>query len=300
MRSCAFLSMDNLDAFECYDHLLFEPFKKRGWSVKEVSWRNKNVNWNQFEVVVIRSPWDYQQDPDAFLATLKEIDESSALLENSLELVRWNVDKTYLRDLRQQGIEIVPSLWKQSFVPETYEDFFDELGTGEIIVKPTVSANADDTFWIRDNETGDYLPRLQALFTGRPFLVQPFMHNIVNEGEFSVFFFGETYSHTILKTPHAEDFRVQEEHGGTLKCIEDPDKQLVHAARQLLDTLDTIPLYSRMDYVRTEKNSFALMELELIEPSLYFNMDSDSPERFAEVFDRRMQNRISRLSRREN
>jgi len=283
--------MDNLDNFECYDHLLFAPFENLGWSVREISWRNKNVDWNQFEAVVIRSPWDYQQDPEAFLKVLEKVEESTAHLENSLELVQWNIDKTYLQDLEKQGIEIVPSLWRKTFNETELNTFYEVLDTSEIIIKPTVSANADDTFWIDHSHAPQYIPQLSKTFSNRPFLIQPFMDNIVNEGEFSLFFFGKTYSHSILKTPKTDDFRVQEEHGGRLKKIE-PERKLLDSAQKLLSKIDPTPLYSRMDYVRTEKDTFALMELELIEPSLYFNMDPKSPQRFANVFDKWMENRL--------
>ncbi|HLR26884.1 MAG TPA: hypothetical protein VK112_13545, partial [Fodinibius sp.] len=118
MRKCAFLSMDSLEDFECYDHLLFEPLAKRGWAATEISWRNKETDWDIFDTVIIRSPWDYQQDPEAFFKVLQQINDSSALLENSLETVRWNIDKTYLRDLEDHGIEIVPSLWPNSFAKD--------------------------------------------------------------------------------------------------------------------------------------------------------------------------------------
>lgn len=279
------MSMDNLDEFECYDHLLLAPLRKLGWAVQEISWRNKQIDWNRFDAVVIRSPWDYQQDPKAFLETLREIDQSSAILENSLELVEWNLDKSYLRDLQQSGIEIVPTLWENHFDRNELDDYFDMFAVNELIIKPAVSANADDTFRIHKNEQQNYRQTLLKIFENRSFLVQAFMDSVIEEGEFSVFFFGDTYSHTILKTPKANDFRVQEEHGGRLKSIPNPEKNLLKSARNLLENLETLPLYSRMDYVRTEQNSFALMELELIEPSLYFNMDPQSPKRFAEVFD---------------
>lgn len=285
MKKCAYLSMDNLDDFECYDHLLIEPLQKRGWAVEEVSWRNPAIDWNKFEVVVIRSPWDYQQDPEAFLQTLHAIDQSEARLENSLQLVKWNIDKTYLRDLQNDGIQIVPTLWEEAFTRDSLIPYFEGLHSNQIIIKPTISANADDTFWIKRSEQKQYLEQLKSTFEERAYLVQPFMRNIVEEGEFSLFFFGNTYSHTILKTPEPADFRVQEEHGGTLQAVENPEPTLLESGRELLQTLDEIPLYSRIDYVRTEQDTFALMELELIEPSLYFNMDPKSPERFATVFD---------------
>ena len=119
------------------------------------------------------------------------------------------------------------------------------------------------------------------------------MDYITQEGEFSVFFFGDTYSHTILKTPKANDFRVQEEHGGKLTLV-DPEDDLLDVARQTRDMIHPEPLYTRADYVRTSHNTHALMELELIEPSLYFNMDQESPKRFARVFDEWMKKRTVR------
>lgn len=287
MKKCAFLSMDSLDGFECYDHLLFEPLADRGWLAEEISWRNRQVDWDQFDVAIIRSPWDYQQDPETFFEVLKEIDRSSAVLENNLDLVEWNLDKTYLRELEEQGIEIVPSLWRNSFDQREWNDFFTDLSADEIIIKPTISAGAENTYRIFKDNGKQYIEQLASTFSNRSFIIQPFMPNIVREGEFSIFYFGDTYSHTILKTPKKDDFRVQEEHGGRLKKVE-PEEQLLAIGDQILELIDPDPLYTRIDLVRTDSNTFALMELELIEPSLYFNMDPESPERFARIFDRWM------------
>lgn len=288
MNSCAFLSMDNLDNFEVYDHLLFEPFEQLGWKVEEVSWRDNDVNWNRFDAVIIRSPWDYQKDPEAFLDVLEEINKSEAALENNLELVKWNINKTYLRELEARGVEIVPSCWFDAFSNNLFPAVFEDLHAKEIVLKPTVSAGADNTFRIHQSNYSVFQEDLAAIFDDRPFLIQPFMDNITAEGEFSVFFFGDTYSHTVLKTPKPKDFRVQEEHGGRLKLVE-PEESLLKTSREMRDMIQPEPLYTRADYVRTSDNTFALMELELIEPSLYFNMDPQSPERFAQVFDQWME-----------
>ncbi|NIV10702.1 hypothetical protein GWN26_08530 [Candidatus Saccharibacteria bacterium] len=287
MKTCAFLSMDNLDEFVVYDHLLFEPLKELGWQAEEVSWRKNDVDWNHFDAVIIRSPWDYQKDPKAFLEVLSEIEQSNALLENSLEIVKWNIDKTYLRDLESHGVEIVPSRWHKTFNADLFPAIFSDLKSEEIVVKPTISAGADDTFRIHKSNYDIFFDDLKSIFKKRPFLVQPFMENITAEGEFSVFFFGDTYSHTILKTPKTNDFRVQEEHGGRLTLVE-PEDDLLNVARTMRDMIEPEPLYTRADYVRTDNDSFALMELELIEPSLYFNMDPESPKRFAKAFDKWM------------
>lgn len=292
MKQCAFLSMDNYEDFEVYDHLLFEPLSKLGWQAEEVSWRNHNIDWNNYDAVIIRSPWDYQDDPQAFMDVLEEIDRSNAVLENSLEIIEWNIDKTYLRDLESQGVEIVPSLWFNNFSADLFPSVFTKLETKEIVVKPTISAGADNTFRIHQSNYDIFTEDLEMVFADRSFLIQPFMDNITAEGEFSVFFFGDTYSHTILKTPKTNDFRVQEEHGGRLTLVE-PEDHLLKTARTMRDTIDPEPLYTRADYVRTTENTFALMELELIEPSLYFNMDPESPKRFANVFDQWMSKKNS-------
>jgi hypothetical protein len=114
---------------------------------------------------------------------------------------------------------------------------------------------------------------------------------VITEGEFSVFYFDGEYSHAILKTPKESDFRVQEEHGGRIGAIT-PEERLIAQSESTLLTITKLtgemPLYARLDFVRVEENSkgqcFALMEAELIEPSLYFNYDSESPKRFADAF----------------
>ncbi|MDZ7773363.1 MAG: hypothetical protein U5K31_11590 [Balneolaceae bacterium] len=298
MRHCAFLTMDNLEEFVVYDHLLYEPLRQRGWEVTEVPWRDPDPRWERFEAVVIRTPWDYQDDPGAFMEVLREIDASPARLENRLELVEWNISKRYLRDMERRGVPTVPTLWPcagDRDLPAEADagawrawirGWAQELDTDELILKPLVSANADHTYRVRvsADPVVELPDGLRKSFAGLPFLVQPFVKNIISEGEYSLFYFGESYSHTILKTPKSGDFRVQEEHGGRLKLVQEPETALREAAERAMEFIRPQPLYSRIDFVRMEDGRFALMELELIEPSLYFNMDPASPERFAEVF----------------
>ncbi|MDR8391050.1 hypothetical protein NC796_07870 [Aliifodinibius sp. S!AR15-10] len=286
MKQCAFLTMDRLDDFVHYDYLLNEPLGQLGWNVTDVPWRGNDTDWDQFDVVVIRSPWDYQDDPDRFMEVLQQIQDSSAQLENSLDLVRWNIDKTYLKDLEQQGIGIVPTEWGTKDVgleKERLLQFYDYFNTEEIVIKPTISAGADDTFRLTREGAKKQFSELKKVFANQAFMVQPMMKHILDEGEYSLIYFGEVYSHTLLKTPKDADFRVQEEHGGRLKTVE-PEPLLREISDQLVTKIDPTPLYSRVDMVR-DGDTFLLMELELIEPSLYFNMDPESPARFARFLD---------------
>jgi glutathione synthase/RimK-type ligase-like ATP-grasp enzyme len=295
MKNCAILTMDNLENYECYDELLDEPLAGKGWKTELVSWRTPNVNWAKFDVVIIRSPWDYQDDADAFLAVLHEIKAVGVPLDNSIETVKWNIDKIYLADLSQKEVNIVPTLWQDTFSSDKLDGYFEHFNTDQIIIKPRISANADNTFWLKKDSAMLEKMNLEQAFEHRNFMVQPFIETVLSEGEFSMFYFDGQYSHAILKTPKEDDFRVQEEHGGRLKLIT-PETGLVNQSEETLATITEVigemPLYARLDFVRVPANNkgqvFALMEAELIEPSLYFNMDSESPQRFADAFEQRM------------
>ncbi len=282
-RRCCFLSMDDLAGYVSDDELAIEPLNDLGWDVETVSWRDETADWNDFEAVIIRTPWDYQQDPEKFVEVLRRIDSSSARLENALSIVEWNLDKKYLKELEDRVVRIVPTVWSEAVVSaERFSEWKRELAADELIIKPTISATAKDTFRLPEFDKA-----LSDVFSGRSYMVQPFMPQIVEEGEYSLFYFNGVYSHTILKAPKAGDFRVQEEHGGLISAIE-PETEMLETAKQINDLIEPLPLYSRIDLVRCDDGTFALMELELIEPALYFRMDERSPERFAREFDRRM------------
>lgn len=282
MKRCAFLSMDNLDDFFSYDQMLFAPLKEQGWLAEEVSWRNQEVDWNQYDVVVIRTTWDYQGDVEGFRACLSRIESSSAQLQNSLKIVDWNISKQYLKDLQNQGIDIVPTLWFDSFSFAAIQAGFAQFDYPQLVIKPLVSANADHTYRLTAETLAAQADELARVFSARDFMLQPFLSGIVEEGEYSLFYFAGNYSHAILKQPKAGDFRVQEEHGGVLKSIQ-PTTEMLTCARHCMAAIPEDVLYARVDLVRY-KNQFVVMEVELIEPSLYFNMDSESPQRFTDAF----------------
>ena len=134
----------------------------------------------------------------------------------------------------------------------------------------------------------DECAAVEQHYANREFLAQPFVSAITTEGEFSLFYFNGAHSHTILKTPKAGDFRVQEEHGGVIRAVE-ADDSLRAAGRKALAVLESVPLYARADFVRAPNDhEFWLMELELIEPSLYLRMDAGAPGRFAHALHARV------------
>jgi len=280
LRSCAFLTLEDRADFCIYDHLLFEPLARRGWRVEEIPWDRPRVDWAAFELVVIRSTWDYQKDLEAFLAVLADIASRTRLL-NPVEVCRWNSHKGYLEDLAGAGVPIVPTRFAAGINEAEIHAAFGALGGARLVVKPAIGANADDAFVLSRNGESAWGEALSAL-SDRDSLLQPFVASVVEDGELSLFFFAGAFSHAIRKQPAPGDFRVQEEHGGLITpCT--VDRETLATAEACLHACPGELLYARVDLVRLDDGRLALMEVELIEPSLYFDQDSAAPERFAEA-----------------
>lgn len=281
----ALLSIEDLSGFVADDELLVEPLRRLGLVGEFVPWRAA-VQWRDYDGVVIRTTWDYQHDLAAFLNVLQEI-EMQTRLANPLEIVRWNADKkTYLQDIETRGGKIIPTIWNHGKIERRQvQEWFEQLQTDELVVKPTVGANAHDAFRLK---RGAYPEELSTVFDKRFYMIQPFMRGIVEEGEFSLFYFNGKYSHTILKTPKAGDFRVQEEHGGLIQAAK-PEADLLATGEKIVQYISPTPLYARVDFVRTDDGEFALVELELIEPSMYLREAKHAPQNFAESIDQWLQ-----------
>ena len=187
------------------------------------------------------------------------------------------------------GVAIVPSIWGEAMDVGLIENTFTQFDVGKLIVKPVISTNSTDTFLFARETLPGLIDQLSETFVGRPFLVQPFISNIQSEGEYSLFYFNRVFSHAIQKIPKPDDFRVQEEHGAEIIPV-DPEPALREAGDQLMNVVDPMPVYGRADFVRGSDGRFLVMELELIEPSMYLRMNKEAPQRFAAAFDNYVSN----------
>jgi len=287
LKKVAYLTMADAGDFVTDYHLSIEPMRALGWQVETVAWREP-IDWDVFDAVYICSPCDYPEHVAQFLQVIGDIDASTAWLVNDSTLVHWTLEKTYLRDVERRGVDIVPSAWYDGFESADMARFFADHDTDKLVIKPTVGANAMDTFVLAKPVADSLVQTLAETFEGRSFFVQPFIENIRTEGEYSLFFFDGGYSHAILKTPSAGDFRVQEEHGADIAAVSPPES-LLQTATELFSSIEPLPVYGRGDWVRGDDGRYLLMELELIEPSLYLRTDSGAATRFALAFDQRFE-----------
>lgn len=235
----------------------------RGIELQAVVWDDPTLDIDSFDAFIIRTTWDYADRPDQFLSALSQI-ASRRPLFNPLPVVKWNLRKTYLRDLAERGVPVVPTLWRDCADERTIQRAFDELGVDEIVVKPVVGASA----WRQAKlKRGDVLPDAEELPPDRT-MIQPYLHAAANEGEFSFVYFGRKFSHCARKIPRDGDYRVQSMYGGREEVYHPADAEL-QKAEHVLSAIDHPLLYARVDMMRALDGKLALMELELIEPYLY-------------------------------
>lgn len=293
MRRVAFLTLRDPTGFVIDDGLAIAPLAERGYAVETIPWDREGVAWQDYELAIIRSTWDYQHHAEKFLATLAGIERVSRL-ENPLAIVEWNMRKTYVRDLESRDVAVLPTLWRDSLRTGELEDAFDELGHDEAVIKPVMSGNAEGAFRLDRERILAQGAEIERYFAGRPLMLQAFQQAILSEGEYSLFYLNGEYSHCVLKVPKPGDYRVQEEHGGDIRAVPDPDHELLGAGAAAMAAIGVPLLYARADFVRCDDGVFRVMELELVEPALYLRMDPAAPVRFADAIVARITERVAR------
>ncbi len=249
------------DAFE-HDFImdaLRDPFAARGLQVEDLSWDDPKADWASYAAVIIGTTWDYWDRLDEFLATLERI-EAHTLLFNPLALVKWNVRKTYLRDLEAKGAKLIPTLWLDVCDAAAVSAAFETLGSEDVVFKRQVGAGAKDQHRLKRGEPVPNMPH--------PMMAQPFLPMIQQEGELSFIFIDGQFCHALIKRAQPGDYRIQSTYGGREEKIT-PSTEDLAAAKAIIGTLDAAPLYGRVDMLRGPDGGLLLMELEVIEPYLY-------------------------------
>jgi len=252
------------------DRLLLEPLRTRRFQAVPAIWSEPR-DWSLYDAVIIRSCWDYHLQPEKFLNWIDGLESARIPIFNSGQMVRWNADKTYLRDLEAKGIAIVPTSWPESTNPISLANRLRELAWSKAVVKPRISATAHRTQLVTADNAASAQPLFEDLLGGHGVMLQKFMDPI-REGEWSLMFFGGKFSHAVLKKPKPGDFRVQNDFGGTAE-LADPPPHILSSAIGAVEAASP-SLYARVDGV-VDKDTFRLMELELIEPALFL---ADQPQ----------------------
>lgn len=263
---------------------LIDALRAHGIHVHARVWSDPAVDWAAHDALLVRSTWDYFERYTEFLQWYQRIEALRCPIANPLPLLVWNSDKRYLLELAAQGVATVPTVHARG---AGLDAALAPL-QGEVVVKPSVSGGAWNT--VRGRIGSDaFAQALAALPRELDYLIQPFVPQVVEDGEWSLLFFGGVYSHAVLKKPARDDYRVQTYFGGTAEKTEPPAHVAV-AARRALDAVAALG-YRDHAYVRVDGvavgEEFWIMELEFIEPFLHLATHPPAARLFAAQLARR-------------
>jgi glutathione synthase/RimK-type ligase-like ATP-grasp enzyme len=249
------------------DALLQAALLERGLSSARVDWADPHVDWTRFRCALFRTTWDYFHRFPEFQTWLRRI-ETRTRLCNPPELVWWNLDKHYLADLESRGVPVVPTRFLERGEPVVLRSLLREIAAPVAVIKPCVSGSARHTYRVDDGNADALQPLVDGLLLHESLMLQPFIDDVVTNGEDTLVMIGGQFTHAVRKRPKAGDFRVQDDHGGTVTDHVPGDDQ-IDLARRAIAACSPRPVYGRVDMVRDALGNLAVMELELIEPELW-------------------------------
>lgn len=273
---------------------LQQAMQRGGIEAPIVAWDDATVSWSRFDAALLRSPWDYTERLDEFLAWAARVDAQTTLL-NPLHILRHNTDKHYLGDFGRQGLAVVPSEFIEpgTDAGDALPGFLDRfVEAKEFVVKPAVGAGSRDAQrYSREQADLAVVHARRLLDQGRSVLLQPYLDSVDLAGETALIFFDGEFSHAIRKGP-----LLQRDEGPTRALFapekitpRTPEADELELAKSVLAALPGGTLaYARVDLIRAADGTPRLLELELTEPSLFFPYSEGSAERFVAALSRRL------------
>jgi len=251
------------------------------------AWDDPRVDWSAARLTVLRSSWNYPHHADAFLAWAASTAAVSELW-NPLPVVRWNLHKRYLLDLERRGIPVTPTVWLRRGAHESLAALIERRGWTSVVVKPAVSAASFRTLRVDASNLESGEAHLAALVAERDALVQQYLPSVESHGERALIWIDGELTHAVRKSPRfaGEDEAVSEQ-------AVDISREEATLAGRALATVDEPILYGRVDVAPGPEGTPVVMELELIEPSLFFSQCPPALDRFVAAIRVRLE-RIAR------
>jgi glutathione synthase/RimK-type ligase-like ATP-grasp enzyme len=250
------------------DKLVQEALEAKGLKVIRKDWACEKFDWSKASYALFRTTWDYF---DRYTDFFRWFEKTQKLLTfiNSPEIIYWNLDKHYLKELNSKGVNIPNTLFIEPGENITLEQLFNSKNWDKAIIKPAIGGAARETYLIDSNSLDEYESTFQSLISNEAMLFQEFQKNIQFSGEISLIMIGGKYTHAVLKKAKADDFRVQDDFGGSVE-VYTPSQNEIDFAEKALTACPNQPLYARVDLFYDNTDQLSLGELELIEPELWF------------------------------
>ncbi len=263
------------------DELVSKALQKEGFKTTRVAWSDPEFDWSSTRYILFRSTWDYCDRFDEFSRWLNLVSQQTILL-NSEGLVRWNLNKYYLKDLESKGVHCSPTIFINANEQTSLKHLYEIYGLDETVLKPAISGGARHTYRLQKNTFQEYEATFQELLLTESMLLQPFQYNIVTQGEISMVLIDGRYTHAVLKLAKEGDFRVQDDFGGTVHQY-NATKEEIAFAEKAINACSPKPIYARVDIFKDNEGMIALAELELIEPELWFRNNPSAADKLAKA-----------------
>jgi glutathione synthase/RimK-type ligase-like ATP-grasp enzyme len=260
------------------DGLVEKALKNLGLKTTKKDWNDPNFQWNSTRLALFRTTWDYFDQFPTFKDWLDKVREE-CLLINSYNQISWNLDKHYLNDLKNKGIPIPESIFIKKGTVKSLKEII-KKSWNEIVIKPTISGAARNTFRLKTSELNSFDKKWIGLIQNEDFIIQEFQNNILEKGEVALMLFGGEYTHSVIKRAKLGDFRVQDDFGGSVESYQ-PSIEMIDLAKQTISKIDPIPTYARVDIIWDNSDQLVVSELELIEPELWFRFNESSADKLA-------------------
>ena len=282
MKKIALATSSKFPDLTASDVLLVEPLRELGVEAVAAPWDDRSIAWENFDAVSIRSTWNYHHHADQFRDWISKLVAQKIIVQNPTDVLLWNMDKIYLQQMIDEEIPVVPTHWGEKGESPSLKRILESNEWERAIVKPRIGASANFVFVADLASVDEHQRQFEELLDQHNLMIQPLVEEIEN-GEWSIMFIHNEYSHSVLKTP--ENVFVQSELGGTWE-LATPSQHLIESARQALVAAQKITgqssfLYSRVDGVEVS-GEFVLMELELIEPELFLSAAPQAARKLAE------------------
>jgi len=263
------------------DQLVMDAVEKLGLKTKKVAWSDSSFDWSQTKVALFRTTWDYAEKFVEFSDWLMEVSVRTKLI-NDYETVIWNLDKHYLQDLQDRGVNVVETYFIEPGDTRTLQELHAELGWNKTVLKPSISAAAKDTYQLDAATIAEHEETYSDLVKDESMMLQPFQQDVLDRGELSLMLIGGVYTHAVLKVAKPGDFRVQDDFGGTVEDYQ-PSQAEIDLAQAAVAACERLPLYARVDIVNDNDGNPAVSELELVEPEMWFRKNEESAKMLADV-----------------
>ena len=258
------------------DQLLQTALEKKGLKVCKKDWADTDFDWTTTKYAIFRTTWDYFERFKEFFNWLENTKNKTTFI-NSAEIISWNIDKHYLKDLQKKEINIAPTLFIEKGDTITLSDLFEKTNWEEAVIKPAISGAARHTYRLTQDNYKEHESIFQELIKKECMLFQSFLENIILLGEISLIIIGGKFTHAVRKIAKNGDFRVQDDHGGKVEKYTPTQEEIIFAENCIKAT-PFKPIYARVDIVYDNDNKLSLSELELIEPELWFRNNEKSAE----------------------